>query len=603
MITLGSIRWSSSSPEINLIMGYEKQRSGADMQYRITVKVSPVTGSSYFGYPIYTKVTIDNVERVTKTLKDASPNQWASEITYTTPWYTIANKTSGTVPVSINVYSGSGSTRTGTYRFTMPVDPAGSTIAALGGTLGQPMTISVTRYDSSYTDTIEYVCGGLRGTVCTDSKDTSVVWNASNGNTLALSSQNTAGSIVLVTLIVSTYSGGSVVGTNSIPIKMTIPPEVKPSVSMTVSDPTGLADTYGAYIQGHSRFAVTLTPTLAYSSPITKYAINANDVISYAGDSLITGPIVRDGNQLVRAYVTDARGNPSDIVTETVSVLPYAKPTVMLTAERCNEEGVPDPEGAYMRVALGATIASLNDHNRATYVITYRNELGQMVTIEGEGTEYTSDAIECDVANTRTVQVVVTDDLSSTTISTTIPVAFTLFDYHNSGKGVAFGKVATREGFDCAMDSYFGHKRIQEVGSPVESTDAVNLGYAQSIFAPAIKDDTYPSCYYRMMDGVREWINPPMLLGVEYRTTERWLGKPVYTKIVSFGTLPNAAAKSISWTPDSGTAAQVISAVLVSRDGGMLNMIDSANTGAVWVVTNDDYSSRTADVVLKYTKL
>ena len=34
-----------------------------------------------------------------------------------------------------------------------------------------------------------------------------------------------------------------------------------------------------------------------------------------------------------------------------------------------------------------------------------------------------------------------------------------------------------------------------------------------------------------------EWINPPMELGVEYRTTERYLGKPVYTQIVQFDNL------------------------------------------------------------------
>ena len=32
-----------------------------------------------------------------------------------------------------------------------------------------------------------------------------------------------------------------------------------------------------------------------------------------------------------------------------------------------------------------------------------------------------------------------------------------------------------------------------------------------------------------------EWVNPPMLLGVEYRTTERWNGKPVYTSLVNVG--------------------------------------------------------------------
>ena len=30
-----------------------------------------------------------------------------------------------------------------------------------------------------------------------------------------------------------------------------------------------------------------------------------------------------------------------------------------------------------------------------------------------------------------------------------------------------------------------------------------------------------------------EWVNPPLALGVEYRTTERYLGKPVYVKLVN----------------------------------------------------------------------
>ena len=32
-----------------------------------------------------------------------------------------------------------------------------------------------------------------------------------------------------------------------------------------------------------------------------------------------------------------------------------------------------------------------------------------------------------------------------------------------------------------------------------------------------------------------EWVNPPMNLGTEYRTTERYLGKPVYVKVVDCG--------------------------------------------------------------------
>ena len=43
-----------------------------------------------------------------------------------------------------------------------------------------------------------------------------------------------------------------------------------------------------------------------------------------------------------------------------------------------------------------------------------------------------------------------------------------------------------------------------------------------------------------------EWENPPMNIGVEYRTTERYKGKPVYIKAVDTGALPNATFKSVA---------------------------------------------------------
>ena len=38
----------------------------------------------------------------------------------------------------------------------------------------------------------------------------------------------------------------------------------------------------------------------------------------------------------------------------------------------------------------------------------------------------------------------------------------------------------------------------------------------------------YPGCYYRDADGENEWINPPMVFGEVYRTSERYNGKAVY---------------------------------------------------------------------------
>lgn len=42
-----------------------------------------------------------------------------------------------------------------------------------------------------------------------------------------------------------------------------------------------------------------------------------------------------------------------------------------------------------------------------------------------------------------------------------------------------------------------------------------------------------------------EWVNPPMILGTEYRTTERYLGKPVYVKVVDCGNCPESGHKDI----------------------------------------------------------
>lgn len=43
-----------------------------------------------------------------------------------------------------------------------------------------------------------------------------------------------------------------------------------------------------------------------------------------------------------------------------------------------------------------------------------------------------------------------------------------------------------------------------------------------------------------------EYVNPPMALGVEYRTTERYLGKPVYVKLIDCGNLPDGTTKEVA---------------------------------------------------------
>lgn len=50
----------------------------------------------------------------------------------------------------------------------------------------------------------------------------------------------------------------------------------------------------------------------------------------------------------------------------------------------------------------------------------------------------------------------------------------------------------------------------------------------------------YPTAITK--NGIVEYLNPPMQLGVEYRTTERYLGKPVYAKLIDCGKFPASAS-------------------------------------------------------------
>lgn len=129
---------------------------------------------------------------------------------------------------------------------------------------------------------------------------------------------------------------------------------------------------------------------------------------------------------------------------------------------------------------------------------------------------------------------------------------------------------------------------------------------------PAIESTDYPGCYYRMEDGTQEWINPPMAFGVEYRTTERYDGNPVYVKTINFGALPNASSKNVS-IGSSGIETMISTIGNMKRPSfdesytlpylnpdNFVGLV--ANNGSVTVYSTSDWSNWTATVTVKYTK-
>ena len=56
-----------------------------------------------------------------------------------------------------------------------------------------------------------------------------------------------------------------------------------------------------------------------------------------------------------------------------------------------------------------------------------------------------------------------------------------------------------------------------------------------------------------------EWVNPPMNIDVEYKTTERWYSYPVYVRMINMGALPNNSVKSYAISDHAG-GGRIISA-------------------------------------------
>ena len=117
----------------------------------------------------------------------------------------------------------------------------------------------------------------------------------------------------------------------------------------------------------------------------------------------------------------------------------------------------------------------------------------------------------------------------------------------------------------------------------------------------------YGTEYMRMDSGEWECVNPPMRVGEEYRTTERYMGKAVYTALVELGQLPSRSIKGVEHGIECTAVIRVHGQI---SDGGVIPYYASEESWAeisadktrVVVMTGTDLSGHTGRACLYYTK-
>lgn len=115
--------------------------------------------------------------------------------------------------------------------------------------------------------------------------------------------------------------------------------------------------------------------------------------------------------------------------------------------------------------------------------------------------------------------------------------------------------------------------------------------------------------------GPFEWVNPPMALGVEYRTTERYMGKPVYAQLIDCGYGPNNSNAHVTkaienidtivrWSGTSSDGSAFPFANHMYSPAHILNGIvyKSSNVLHIDLYSNENKSGVTLYVSVFYTK-
>lgn len=448
-----------------------------------------VNGTSYSGT---NTVGIGNNE--TKTLASGST--------------TIAHNSNGTKTFSYSfsqqfsiTFSGTSiGTKSGSGSGTLTTIARKSSLIASNGTLGTAQTLTVSRHNTGFTHTITYVCGSASGTIVTKSSDTSLSWTPP----LTLANQNTTGTSVSIVFTITTYSGGTSIGTNTKTITCAIPSSVKPTVSLTVSDANGHKDTFGSYIQGKSKFSVKVTASGSNGSTIKQYRTTA-DGKSYTAASFTTSVIASSGTLTISVTVTDSRGRTATAST-TASVLPYSAPKITaLTVKRCDANGNSSTSGAYLGITFSSDVTALNNKNTAVYSVQYKKSGASSYTtstLTNYGGQYKVTngvfVFAAETSSTYNITFSVKDAFGTVAKVTTGSSVFKTWSLYKRGIGLALGKVAELSG---VLDIAF---KTRHIG-----------GFLHPLLEPNtdLNDVVVPNTYISQASGISGYSNCPVTSG------------------------------------------------------------------------------------------
>lgn len=362
-----------TAPSMYWTIQYEYKREGADMYYRFYWKVWLEYTDSYYDYGVALKFYLDGTSHSVTVKNEVHEFKWSKS--GTTEWFKVANKSTGSTSFYAQLYDTSRNKVMATSSTSnLAVSPAASALGTIQNfNVGDGVPIPYTKYNSAFTDVLVVSYGGTTVKTLTIPGTNPVVWFSKEEleTIYGLMSKVKSGTF---TFTLTTKNGSTTIGSNTKTATGTI---TNANPSFTESQVT-YADTNSSVVsvtkneQHIVQYQSSLTVYLGLATgnkgaTITQYEVTVNGVKKTVATngSIEFGSVYTSRDTDITVVVKDSRGNKTT-VSKTITILPYAAPSITAILERLNNY----EDETYLTV--DATIASLNGKNSLT--ITYRKK-------------------------------------------------------------------------------------------------------------------------------------------------------------------------------------------------------------------------------------
>lgn len=386
----------------------------------------------------------------------------------------------------------------------------------------------------------------------------------------------------------------------------------RPTIAIAEITETGSG--VGVFTAGKSRAVIRLSCEVKYGTSLGTRTVTVDGKqYTTTNDTLTTDVLTTTGSVKVSASVQDSRGFSSSTATSNITVYEYGSPGFSeVICKRCDENGEETSDGTYLKLFVRGWYYALSGKNSRSlsYAVDDGNEEElQLTDISSSNFCYVKTEeliIDATLSKTKSYRVTlkITDGFGVYETTARVIPSEEIFS-HERKNSIGYGGYVDKENtaaFHWGIQPIKGFdysKNSKDIGS-WEELDAfiseellgIEAGFIRryllrlawdEMYGPGFltiavgNDDDGQLCATITLDsymggilrktafsegygvdgvwdytlGEWEWGNPPMVVNTEYCTIERYMGNPVYVKLIDCGTPANDAYISTGLTSGS----------------------------------------------------